>query len=213
MTESHHGWITNKLSLALAGLANGSAWIHSAIAENVSVGAIVTAGTIMVPALCGAVIYAIKNVGPVWLQFRKDLDAARSSTLAGQMEVLSKQLDISNRTATANQQLATIAKEQADRLQAMYEASEERNKDASASIDTVKVELRKVNEKFHTLLNEANGYKMTAVNLQQELDEYKAHYGPIVEQLAANAQKIHEIDSKVNVAGSVMATPIDHPNP
>lgn len=200
-----HGWLANKLALGLAAFANSTAWIHSAISDNINVGAVVTAGTVVVPALCAGVIYAIKNVGPVWLQFRKDLDAAKSQTLGGQMERLNQNLEITILEKDANKQLAIIAKEQADRLQEMYSASEAKNGETLALLAAIKLDMRKANEKLHAMTNEASGYKGQAYILQVELDEYKARLGPVIEQAHANAQKIDALDAKVDMAGTVLA--------
>lgn len=212
MLEEQHSWVTYRLSVALAAVANGSGWIISTVSENINVGAIVTACTVALPAACGGAIYVIKNLGPVLLQFLKDIDAARSQTLSGQMAELTKNLAITNRENSANKELAEILKDQADALRVsydelklVYKASEKRNVELGQTLAKIEARVEDLNQKLHEEKRFSNRYLLMYEELQREHDEYKSRLGPVIEQSAENRQKIDELGVKVGVAGSVLA--------
>lgn len=111
MPFSAHGPAANPVALTLGALSVVVAW-----AQSVNAGTIVTFCAVAVPAIGGAVIYTIKNVGPAWLEYLARRDEMRSKTLGGQMEELTRSLRASARIAAENEQLAELRGERAEEL-------------------------------------------------------------------------------------------------
>jgi hypothetical protein len=181
MTASPESHPPASLVVVLASLANGAAWLQSWAQANISTGAVITFCTIAIPAVVGAITYIVQKLGPVLFDFMAKLDAAKAGTLGGQMERLNHNLEdwqgraeTQRQIAESNRRLADVAKEQADRLQEMYQSSERRNATQAAAIASLTASVA-----------EAGGYKLHAETLQAELDEYKKRLGPVIEQVAA----------------------------
>jgi hypothetical protein len=205
MTESPDSHPRGAFVVTLASLANGAAWFQSWAQANISTGAVITLCTIVVPAGVGAITYIAQKLGPVLFDFIAKLDAAKAGTLGGQMERLNRNLEDSKGLAESQRRLADIAKQQADRLQNMYESSERRNAEQAVAIVAmtandaeIKDSLAHARESLHTIADQANGYKLHAETLQAELDEYKGRLGPVIEQVAHNRVILEANQAKVD---------------
>jgi DNA repair exonuclease SbcCD ATPase subunit len=214
------------LAIVMAALANGSAWLQSWAQANISTGALVTFLTIALPAVVSAFIIILEKfnqkVVPLYFDFIVKRDLARSQTLGGQMERLNRNLEDSKGLAESQRRLADIAKEQADRLQDMYEDSERRNAQQAAanasltaSVADIKDSLAKARDSLHSMRDESGGYRLQAETVQAELDEYKKRLGPVIEQVAAvqvvldaNQTKVDQVaDFGVKVAEAATNLP------
>lgn len=205
----HHVW--GRVALILGGMANGGAWIHSIVVDNANVGAIVTAMTIFGMGVCSGIIYFVKNVWPVISNARFDYlerrDKLMSSTLAGQMERLNRNLEDAKEQADANLKLAETASKQADRLQDTLELAEKHgleqaaviagltgaNARLTASMADISSQLARARETLHAISNDRS-----AVALQTALVSLNSQIGPLGDQVAENKAKLDETAAKVD---------------
>lgn len=114
--------------LAYVGLtvANSSAWVHSWIVNNVSLGAITAFCTIALPGIISGIVLIIQRLKPVIIDLIKDMDAAKSATLSGQMAQLNRNLEDSKQLEGESRKLVEIVKDQSRLLQEVNDIAEQR---------------------------------------------------------------------------------------
>jgi TolA-binding protein len=196
----------------LLSIGNATAWIQSWIVNNVSVGAVVTFCTVALPAIVGGIAYIVQKLGPVILGFIKDLDAARSSTLSGQMGRLSGNIEQLRQEKEGADRLAEIAKDQADRLQMMYEHSEAANEVLLTTITAGNARIEDLNRKLHADRNSAETYRVENETLKRELEDYRTKFLPIAAKVAehdARIDAVSEYGSKVSHAAEELSNATD----
>jgi hypothetical protein len=226
MTPDTQSWLSHNLHLVLAGTGNGLAWVQSFTSGNLSAGAVATFCTVVVPLVVGAVIYVIKTAGPVWLKFLSDRDAMRSSTMAGQMERLNRNLESERESGAAKAEIARQLKTIADLATQRADLEAEHNAELAGSvkslnqkIDEMAARVEDANEKLHVANNALGVATLRAVNaendaraIQAKLDRALAGIGSTAVTAEGTSAKLDQVDHKVDDLAAATAE-LAHPSP
>jgi hypothetical protein len=199
-------WVNTKLSVALAGVANGNAWLYSYVTANLSAGTVVTFCTIAIPAIGGAVVYMIKNVWPVasdaYFHHRERLDKLRTSSLSGKLDEVNANLRGERQAREAQRSLAEVAAKRASELDELVKILTAKVDEANAGIKEAKAEAEQSNRRLHLMRNEANRISVQWAadkeELQQQIDAAHRELHEANVQLAQLREQNAELLSQVS---------------
>jgi hypothetical protein len=191
MLEDITHWAGHHAHVLLAGTANGFAWAQSINTGDISPGVIATFCTVVLPIIVSAIVYIIRTLSPVIIKLIQDINAARASTLSGQMTQLNASLADEKRAREAQASLAMIEGKRAEGLNALVGILNAKMDEANAGIaqavkraDDANVKLHSVNAALARAEARAELAEATARDLQDKLNE-------AIDQVNKNSEAIH----------------------
>jgi len=147
-----HREAASKLCYALFG---GSVILGSVDSANAT--ALAAGVSALAIALTTAAVYAINNLGPAWLKYRKDRDEMLSRTLGGQLAALRETLQDTNAKLAAKDDL--------------IETHLARIDSQADVIEELRDTIRMLRERTHTLAGEVNNVKLNAMLDHEKIGE------------------------------------------
>lgn len=203
--EVVHNLMNNGNYVAMMTLSNISAVAQGIVSSDPTVPLIVSICTIAIPAVVGSLQYMAQRLVPLYINFIKERDQARSTTLSGKIDALMMALEVANDQAKASKELAATLEKNLENFKAMYQDKDRESAESRAKISEMNDQMKSMNEnqkdlnkKLHELSDAATAATHRADIAERDKQELQNRIDELTAKIDVNSSVTLDTNEKVD---------------